>query len=402
MVSPASILRRLILIALPAVAGCMAEPTAYKQNSSLADENARLPASTLGEETALQAPGSIGATATPPPAGAALAPGAPATKPADARLVIYSAGFRVVVADVPGTIRSIIASAEKLGGFMQEVSGSAVTIRVPAAQFPAAVQAIEAVGQVVDRQIKAQDITEEMRDLRIRLDNAENLRKRLLDILAKADKVEDAIKVETELARVSEQIDAAKGKIRYLESQAAMSTLRVELNSPVPQNVRGTGPKLPFAWVEELGEGLVAGQVNQQIRKAGFFSRGPAFKPPVGFVRYYEESTRIDAMDAGSLLIRVQRRENVDKAPLEFWSKLITRSLVENRSAVVMASEDFPKDGGRVIRCTRDVAGKPLSYLVCIKRSNRSVTIMEAWGPKEQFDAVYDALRTSAASVDAD
>jgi hypothetical protein len=380
----------------------------YKQSNELSEENRRLGAaietdaasSTFAKGPTTPVPGSIG-TETIPHA-PALAQGAAATKPAEPRLVIYSAGFRVVVADVPGTIRSIIKSAEDLGGFMQEVSGSSVVVRVPANHFQEAVATIEKAGEVVDRQIKAQDITEEMRDLKIRLDNAETLRTRLLEILKKAEKVEDAIKVEAELARVSEQIDAAKGKIRYLESQAAMSTLRVELNSPVVQNAKGTGPKLPFAWVEQIGDGLVAGQVNQQVRKAGFFSRGPSFKPPPGFVRYYEEESRIDAMDAGDLLIRVQRHTNFDKADTGFWAKLIRKSLVESRGAAVVASEDLPKDGGHVIQCTREVGGKPFGYVVCIKRSSKYVTVFEAWGPKDQFDAAYPALRAAAMSVDAD
>lgn len=394
-----SIISRVLLLAgLLWSVGCATEGSAvYKSARMLAEQN-----ETSGEVAqsppTTPIPGSIGSVNSAP----AIPPGVPLTKPADQRLVIYSAGFRVVVADVPGTIRSIIASAEKFGGFMQEVAANVVVVRVPAAHFQDAVAAIEAAGEVVDRQIKAQDITEEMRDLKIRLDNAEMLRKRLLDILAKADKVEDAIKVETELARVSEQIDAAKGKIRYLESQAAMSTLRVELNSPAVQNARGSGPKLPFAWVEQIGDGLVAGQVNQQVRKAGFFSRGPSFKPPAGFVRYYEESSQIDAMDAGGLLIRVQRHANVDKANTDFWSKLIRRSLVEGRAAFVVSTEDLPKDGGHLIQCTRDVGGKPFGYIICIKRSSKYVTTFEAWGPKDEFEAAYPALRAAAVSVDAD
>ena len=86
---------------------------------------------------------------------------------------------------------------------MQEVAGASVTVRVPAAQFDQAVRAVEKTGEVVDRQLKASDVTEEMRDLHIRLDNAEKLRQRLLGILEKSQKVEDAIKVEAELARVS-------------------------------------------------------------------------------------------------------------------------------------------------------------------------------------------------------
>ena len=320
--------------------------------------------------------------------------------PRDARQVIYSAAYKVVVGDTAGTLRTIQSAAERLGGYMQEVSGSTITLRVPATRFTETIKVIEEAGEVVDRQIRALDVTEEMRDLHIRLENAEKLRQRLLELFAKADKLEDSIKIEAELARVSEQLDTVKGKIRFVESQLAMSTLRVELNSPVVQNGRGNGPRLPFSWVEQLGDGLVAGQVQQATRRAGFFSRGPSFAPPPGFVRYYEEESQIDAMDATGLLLRVQRWPNVDKAPLEFWAKLSRRSLVEGRSLAVTREEGDAKV--YVLHGTREVSGKPVNYLLAVKRSDRWVTVFEAWGAKDAFDHVAAPIRASSVTVNAD
>ena len=340
-----------------------------------------------------------GAPGLKPPAPVVSPDADPQAEPAAAaRQVIYSAAFRVVVADVPGTLRSIREAAERMGGHLQEVAGSAITVRVPSARFNDAVEVVEKSGEVVDRQVRAQDVTEEMRDLRIRLDNAEQLRKRLQGLLEKADKVEDAIKIEAELARVSEQIDTTKGRIRYLDSQIAMSTLRVELNSPVPQNPRGTGPRLPFDWVNDLGEGLVAGQVRQDVKRAGFFGKGPMFKPPGDFVRYFEQPGWTEAMDAAGLMLRVQQHRNVDKAPLSFWSTLVRRTLVENR-ALAVASE-----GGDnkvyVLTGTRDIGGQPVGYVVSVERDADRVIVFEAWGPQDLFDQRFAALRESAVSIE--
>jgi hypothetical protein len=333
--------------------------------------------------------------AAPPPAA-----DAPTTAPAERRQVIYSASFRVVVADVAASIRSVIEMSEKLGGFMQEVAGASVTVRVPASKFDQAVSAVEKTGEVVDRQLKANDVTEEMRDLHIRLDNAEKLRQRLLDILAKSQKVEDAIKVETELARVSEQIDQAKGRIRYLESQIAMSTIRVDFNAAAKSNRNSNNPLLPFAWIDELGSGLVAGDVRQSVERVGLFGRGPKFKTPAGFVRYYEDKDHAEAMDGNGLLIRVRGSDNVDKAPLTFWSKLVRKSLVENRALSVDSEETI--DGGKVyvLRGKRDVAGKAVAYLLSLERTDKHVIVFEAWGPEATFKESGAALRASAESVE--
>ena len=335
----------------------------------------------------------VAAPAAPPPADAPAA-----TRPVDPRQVIYSASFRVVVANVAGTLSEIREMSERLGGYMQEVSGGVITVRVRANEFHNAVKFVEGLGEVVDRQLKAQDVTEELHDLRTHIDNHEKLRQRFQELLAKTEKVEDALKVERELARVTEELDRAKGKLRFLESQVAMSSIRVELNSPLPQTPGG-GSGLPFDWVSALGEGLVEGQVKQTVREAGIFGRGPRFKPPGGFVRFYENNGHVEAMDAGELRLRVLRRDNIDKAPLSFWSTLVRKSLLEGRSLAISGEESGKNF--YVLRGTRDVGGKTLGYLLGLKRSDRRVVAFEAWGPKESNDQKFDELRASALSVDA-
>lgn len=338
--------------------------------------------------------------AVTPPAlpAAAVDPATPATNPADARKVIYSAAFRVVVADVPGSLAAIRRHAEQLGGYLQAVDGGTITVRVPAARFNDAVAYVERVGEVVSRQLRAQDVTDAMRDLAAHLDNFEKLRQRLQALLAKAEKVEDALKIEAELTRVTEELDRTKGKLRHLESQVAMSDIRVELNAPVTQNPGGVGPRLPFAWVDVLGDGLVAGQVQSTVREAGIFGRGPRFEPPTGFVRYYEDDGHTEAMDAEGVRLRVLRQENVDRAPLSFWSALVRKSLVENRSLAV-TREETGKDF-YLLEGTREVGGKTLGYLLSLERSNTRVVVFETWGPRELVEQKREALRTSALSID--
>jgi hypothetical protein len=325
------------------------------------------------------------------------APPGPASAPTEKRQVIYSAGFRVVVADVAGSLRAIREQAEQLGGYLAEVSGGSITVRVPAARFNDAVAFIERVGEVVDRQLRAQDVTEQLRDLRTHIDNYEKLRQRFVELLAKADKVEDALKIEAQLARVTEELDKAKGQLRALESQVAMSSIRVDLNSPAPQNSRGSGLQLPFEWVGNIGEGLVEGQVKQTVRRAGIFGHGPRFKPPDAFVRYYEDDEQVEAMDADGLRLRVLRRQNVDKASVAFWSALLRRSLIEERS---LAVTDETGQDLYILRGTRDVGGKTLGYMLALKRNDRRVVVFEAWGPRALMDQKLESLRTSAMSID--
>src|SRR5262249_33597550 len=143
-----------------------------------------------------------------------------------------------------------------------ERDSTSIIVRVPAAGFADLVASVAKLGDVTQQQIRAQDITEEMRDLRIRLDNALQTRQRLLAILERSTRVEDTLKIEAELQRITETIELIKGKLQLLESQVAYSLLKVQVNSPLPQ--KQLVAQIPFEWVRHLGEGVTSGVASQQ------------------------------------------------------------------------------------------------------------------------------------------
>jgi len=57
----------------------------------------------------------------------------------------------------------------------------------------------QALGQIISKNIDAQDVTDEYTDLQLRLKNAEALRDRFAAILEKAANVKDTLEVEREL-----------------------------------------------------------------------------------------------------------------------------------------------------------------------------------------------------------
>jgi len=313
------------------------------------------------------------------------------------RQVIYSATLGLVVVSAQETLSSIQAIAEGLGGYLAASEARAITVRVPAAQFDAAVQRIAGLGEVVERSIRASDVTEEMLDLGIRLENARRARARLLEHLEKSERMEDTLAIERELARVTEELERLEGRQRYLESQIAMSTIRVELNTVGPQR-GGDGLVLPFEWVERLGDGLVAGSVQGVPRKPRFLSRGPYFEPPAGFVRYYSDSDLVEAMDAGGVRLKLQKHDNFDDGALSFWSELARRALVQRRALAVTDERELERDL-HLIAGTREVGNETLGYLLVLARTKRDVITFEAWGPAEAFAALRPALEQSAVTL---
>lgn len=315
------------------------------------------------------------------------------------RLVVYNALVRLVVERLTDTLQQVKAMAEGMGGYMQEMSGASITVKVPAGKFHEAVAAVEKLGQVVAREIKGTDVTEQVRDLRIRLQNDEALRQRLLKLLEKSDKVEDTLKVERELARVTESIELIKGKLQYVESQVAFSTLTVQVNSPLPQ--RQVEAEIPFAWVRELGADLTRGSAGRASAGLPFF-RGIKLSLPDAYIKYYEDDGETRAMSADEVLVRLRRHENYKGGDLEFWTALVRRALVAQRAFALQEPAALRLRTGvaaRLISGSKEVGGKPYGYLVAVIARRSHVYTFEAWGPQEKLAAHRERLEAAIRSV---
>ena len=328
----------------------------------------------------------------------ASAPQEPAPQRAD-RQVVYSASLRLVVVSASESMAQVQRFTEEVGGHLSESHLRSITVRVPAKDFDTTLARISRLGEVVDRQVRAADVTEEMLDLNIRLENARRTRERLLEHLSKSTEINSTLKIEAELSRVSGEIEQMEGKLRLLQSQIAMSTIKVEFNVLAPGRAgsdRGLG--LPFKWIEALGDGLVAGNVEKLPRKSGWLFFGPKFDPPADFIRYYQTDTQVEAMNAGGIRIKIREQENFDEGALSFWSKLARKALVESRAMSVGEERDLGEDRA-LIAGTREVAGQDQGYMLMLARTSKQVYSFEAWGPKSAFDAQYESLVKSAKSL---
>ena len=395
---------RLKLLAIPAflllLAGC--EASSFKSPA----EYGRFASDThLAAGTASETPAAAHyfAPTTPPAPSDSTTVLADAVSPAEVRpalqrQIIYSASFNLTVPDIAHTQQAIRTTAESLGGYLQELSGDSITVRVPAAKFNDTVTAVEKMGEVTLRQIKAQDITEEMRDLAIRLDNSEKIRDRLTALIEKSQKMEDTLKIEAELERVTQTIELLKGKIQYLSQQLAYSALRVQLNSPLPQ--KQLVAQIPFQWVRDLGNGLVAGVAEPQPDTSTWFRRAARFDLPKSYVRYFERDEVTEAMSADGVLIKVQRQDNYHGGDADFWTRLCRRALVENRAVSITAEPASANAATRLLVGVKDVSGKPSGYLLGMYITDKHVYTFEAWGPQASFDRDLAALKDSFATLE--
>jgi hypothetical protein len=166
-------------------------------------------------------------------------PTAPAPSPDAAfRSVIRTARLGVEVDRYDAAARHLLDIAEGAGGFIADSSYAEdegrprgeFILRVPAGRFGAAIKDVEAMGTVRQRQISAQDVTEEYVDLQARQRNLERHEQQLLTFMDRATKVQDLLAVEQELSRVRGQIEQITGRLRYLAHNVDMASITVVLS----------------------------------------------------------------------------------------------------------------------------------------------------------------------------
>lgn len=173
------------------------------------------------------------------------------TPTATERKIIRNATLSIET-DVPAEGQRRIASlAEARGGFVvtsesrQQGGATAdakpfevvtMEVRVPAAQFDAVMSEVRAIGggRVREEKVTGQDVTEEFIDLDARLRSKKALEAQFLEIMKQANKVSDALEVQSELAEVRTEIERIEGRRRFLESQTSLSTIKVTLQPPAP------------------------------------------------------------------------------------------------------------------------------------------------------------------------
>lgn len=170
------------------------------------------------------------------------------------RMIIRSQTIRLEVESTPETVEDIRGLAKTHSGVITDLQvatdtgdwlyrydeygystgdGSAlrgwVTLRVPAESLDAFVAAAMELGDVKYQSEDTQDVTQQHVDLSARLENLRAEEARLRSFFDAAKNVQEMLAVEVELNRVRQEIESLDAQVKYLERQAAMATVTIEL-----------------------------------------------------------------------------------------------------------------------------------------------------------------------------
>lgn len=187
------------------------------------------------------------------------------------RMIIRSKTLRLEVESTTEAIEDLRAMVKTYDGMIQDLqvatdtddwlyrydeSGSVagdgaalrgwVTVRIPADSFDAFIDEATTLGEVKFQAEDSEDVTQQHVDMSARLTNLRAEEERLREFFDAAKDVEDMLAIETELNRVRQEIESLDAQVKFLERQAAMATVTIELTEPRPV-VRPQGDDWGFA-----------------------------------------------------------------------------------------------------------------------------------------------------------
>ncbi len=232
-------------------------PEPDRDSDGIPDKKDALPAGDISCEGANCLGGLLAAPApgagAPAAAGGAPAAAAQGTQAAqrEGTYLIYTATLTMAVYQVEGALAQVEAIGKDAGGYLAARQDHKITIRVPRARFEETLKKIEATGDVVHRDVQAEDVSDEFVDTEIRLKNARAMRDRLGELLLKAT-VKDALEIEKELHRITEEIERMEGRLKLLRDKIAFSTITVVFDARAA-SLRTQPTRLPFPWLQSLG-----------------------------------------------------------------------------------------------------------------------------------------------------
>ncbi|SHJ58125.1 DUF4349 domain-containing protein [Thermoclostridium caenicola] len=200
--------------------------------------------------------------------------------PTDRKIIKEGRAF-LETRDFEQSMAAIDEMIAQSGGFIEEknVRGSSysanalrhatIVFRVPSQQFEAIMENMGSVGVVTQSSTSGTDITDQYIDYETRLRNLKMQEETLLDILSRAEKLEDVITLESRISDVRYEIESIENKLKNYDRLVQYSRITVELEevveiTPAAPVARTLGDRLGHAFrtaiesfVDELENFLV-------------------------------------------------------------------------------------------------------------------------------------------------
>jgi hypothetical protein len=164
------------------------------------------------------------------------------------RKIVKNAEVSVLVEDSDIAVDRLTQVVSDSGGYIvssrvwyqeydkENYKYASITLGIPVDQFEVTMRRVRALGlRVLDENASGEDVTDQFVDLQSRLTNLEATQARIQSFLADAKSVDEALRINQELAQIEAQIEEVKGRMNYLSDRSAFSTITVTISPELPE-----------------------------------------------------------------------------------------------------------------------------------------------------------------------
>ena len=183
------------------------------------------------------------------------------------RKIVRNADMSIVVDDIDTVVSRVTALVAEQQGFVVHSSRfgagdeerANMSFRVPSEGLDAVLaQVREWANNVENEQTSARDVTEEFIDTEARLNSLTATEAKYLDLLTRAETVEETLNVQRELENVRYRIESAEGRLRFLRQTTSLSLINLQIST-----TERAKPLLVAGWnVTDVATSAVRGLIS--------------------------------------------------------------------------------------------------------------------------------------------
>lgn len=160
----------------------------------------------------------------------------PNNNPGWDKKVIKTATLQLQVDDYKKFNASIHNTLKKYGAYIaaekqQETDykiENTLSIKVPVAQFDDLINSLDGDGiKTMEKNISSEDVTGQAVDTKARMQAKMAVRDKYIDLLKQAKNMNEILQVQNEINGIQEDIEAANGRVNYLQHASAYSTINL-------------------------------------------------------------------------------------------------------------------------------------------------------------------------------
>lgn len=180
----------------------------------------------------------------------------PPSAPEDlGRKIIREGSASLETIEFKKTINALYAMVKDMGGFMESqtiqggrynyssLQSATITVRVPSARFDDAMFGLSSLGTVVQQSTNGTDITDQYTDSQSRVRNLKIQETRILELIMKAQKLDEIVVLEQRLSDLRYQIESLENSLKNYDRMLEYSRISLQISEVVKESDMKPVPK---------------------------------------------------------------------------------------------------------------------------------------------------------------